>query len=438
MPKFKPFAPVRYAVPPGTDVSSRIAPPYDVLDEGPKQALLTKDEHNIVAIDLPVTPPKTVGPDEVYAAAGAMYRQWLAEGVLTRDEQPSVLAYEQVYDLEGQTVQRRGMFAVLGVEAFNRPGGGIFRHEMTIAGGIGDRTKLMDATKAQLSPIFGIYSDAEANAAGVLADVYEAEPHFHGTTENDGVAHRCWWVTDPEKLEALEAFFGGTDVFIADGHHRYTTTLDFSKAHPELPGADGCLFVLVAAEDPGMIVLPTHRVITGMSGYSSSAVIDAIKSGTLLEICEVAQGSNDRVSAGLEALAQQPDDRAAFAIYDPSSDQVFLVSATTPDPLATTHGDRPEVWRTLDVAILQHLIVEQLLQPAFGGEQQLTYKYTADADEARRLAQAGTEGERIAVLMRPTPLESVMAVSRADDVMPPKSTYFFPKLATGLVVNPLD
>ncbi|MEM1107736.1 MAG: DUF1015 domain-containing protein [Planctomycetota bacterium] len=426
MPRLHPLHAVRYASDDGLDsvsfdLSSKIAPPYDVLDEGPKAALLEKDGDNIVAVDLPVTPPKTVGPDEAYAAAGELYRRWLSDGVLTRDDRPGVVVYEQAYELEGQTVRRRGLFAGLGVEEFNQPNG-IFRHEMTIAGGIGDRTKLMEATKAQLSPIFGIYPDPRKQAVAILNEVCESrEPDYHGTTANDGVAHRCWAVHDEATLATLSEFFAQTEVFIADGHHRYTTALQFSKEYPELPGAGSCLFVLVAAEDPGMIVLPTHRVVCGLQEFVWSELEAVLKAD------------------GRCTLGGDPS-TARFGLYDPVSGNTIGLD-TTDDVLAEAFGDKPEVWRSLDVAVLHEWLIQRVLRPNFGGANDggIGFKYTADVEEMMRLAaEPDPAGARIGVVMRGTPLESVMAVSRADEVMPPKSTYFYPKLATGLVISPLD
>ena len=434
MPDLRPLRPVRYAGPPGVDLSTKVAPPYDVLDEGPKRALLGRDPHNIVAVDLPVTPPKTVGPDEAYAAAGELYRQWLSGGVLQRDDEPCVLVYEQVYDVDGRTLRRRGLICGLALEGFNRPGGGIFRHEMTIAGGIGDRTKLMEATRAQLSPIFGVYADPRKHVVDIVNRVAEGvSPHFTAMTENDGVEHRCWWVTDPGTLDTLAEHFRGTDVFIADGHHRYTTALQFSRDHPELAGADTCLFVLVAAEDEGMIVLPTHRVVCGLRDYTFDrlrAILEADKRFTLTDD-----------AAG-----------ARFGLYDPATGATVGLN-TVDDPLAEALPGKPEVWRKLDVAVLHELLIERVLTPRFGGRGSggaggfggerdhasggVTFKYTAELDEMMRLA-GEDPGTRVGVVMRSTPLDAVMAVARADEVMPPKSTYFYPKLATGLVVNPLD
>ncbi|MEM7626171.1 MAG: DUF1015 domain-containing protein [Planctomycetota bacterium] len=415
MPELKPLTPVRFAAPAGGgDISSKIAPPYDVLDAGPKAELLARDPHNIVAVDLPVTPPKTVGPDAAYEATGELYRGWLGEGVLVHDDRRGVVVYEQAYELDGQGVRRRGLITGLGVEEFNRPGGGIFRHEMTIAGGIGDRTKLMQATRAQLSPIFGIFPDPEKSVVAALNEVCESrEPDFFGTTDHDGVAHRCWAVADADTLATLAEFFADTDVFIADGHHRYTTALQFSKDHPELPGAGACLFVLVAAEDPGMVVLPTHRVVCGLDALSADDLRAMIEHDPRLKPAASAES-------------------ARFGVYLPGHDSLIGID-TTDDPLAELYPDKPAVWRTLDVAVLQHLLVDELWR---GGGGPLSVKYTADVGEMKEMTDA--EPGRVGVVMRSTPLESVMGVSRANEVMPPKSTYFYPKLATGLVINPLD
>ena len=443
MPELRPLHTVRYAAAAaGGDISGKIAPPYDVLDAGPKAALLAKDGHNIVAIDLPVTPPKTVGPDAAYAAAGALYRQWLSDGTLIRDDRPGVVVYEQAYGSnpdENHTLRRRGVLAVLGVEDFNRPHGGIFRHEMTIAGGVGDRTKLMEATHAQLSPIFGIYPDPQHETVALIDEVCDAsEPDFVGKTDNDGVTHRCWVVRRKATIKALEKFFATTDVFIADGHHRYTTALQFAQDHPELPGADGCFFMLVAANAPGMRVLPTHRVICGLQAFSFEALTEAVE-------------ADGRFVVHPWPYLQDKDLNAPrFRLIDPACpDDPYWVWLRGEDcthweatelKLGQTDVELPPGPRAqLDVSVLHDLFIDQVLRPRFGGDA-VTFRYTAEPDEVMRWVGQGTPGtdDRIGVLLAPTDLRDVMAVSRADEVMPPKSTYFYPKLATGLVINPLD
>lgn len=431
MPQLRPIPAITYSLARGRDLSSRLSPPYDVLDEKPKQALLKKDRHNIVAIDLPVTPPKTVGPDSAYQQAAATLGDWLDQGVLTRADQPAIFAYEQVYTVGGQTLRRRGLFANLQVEPFNRPGGGIFRHEHTIRGGVDDRSKLTKATRCQLSPVFGIFSDPQAAVTRWLGDYFEnREPDFFGTTKTDGTEHRCWQVTDAALIGQLEAFFLKKNVFIADGHHRYTTALNYHKQHPQ--GTAGtCLFVLVAREDPGMIVLPTHRVIGGLHDFSIDKLTQVIEPRQDVNLYPADQSAK-QLDDLLESLPNHG--HHGMGLYDPATEQVFLLT-TTRDPLAPILPDMPEVWRYLDVAIVQHLLVEQLLMPHFAS-QGVEYKYTADLAELRQLATAAPG--RVGVIVQATALESVCDVSLAGQVMPPKSTYFYPKLATGLVINPLS
>ncbi|MFW6059926.1 MAG: DUF1015 domain-containing protein [Phycisphaeraceae bacterium] len=430
MPQLQPIHAIRFSTADG-DISSKIAPPYDVLDEGPKQALLSKDPHNIVKIDLPVTPPKTVGPDTAYNEAGQTMRQWLDEGVLTRDEAPAIFPYEQVYTVSGKQLRRRGLFAALKAEEFNRKGGGVHRHELTIKGGVDDRTKLMYATEAQLSPVFGIFSDPQGEVVAALSDHFDGrEPDFHGKTPDDGVEHRVWVVKDEATIAKMQAFFEPTDVFIADGHHRYTTALEYAKAHPDKQQASNCLFVLVASEDPGMIVLPTHRIVCGLESFSMDKLKAAIEQRSEMELVPVKEGADQ-----LDALeAKLPEAGAhAMGLYDPASGQCYLLTYTD-DPLAQLAPDKPEVWRQLDVAVVHELLIDRVLKPQFGGEN-VTFKYTAELGEVRQQAEA--DGGRLGVVMQATPLASVMGVSLADEVMPPKSTFFYPKLATGLVVNPL-
>jgi uncharacterized protein (DUF1015 family) len=431
MPKLLPIRALRFDCDHG-DITTRIAPPYDVLDEGPKQELLACDPHNIVAIDLPVTPPKTVGPDSAYQQAGQTMAQWVEQGILKRDDTPAVYAYEQAYTTAGVAHRRRGLFASLGVEEFNRHGGGIWRHEKTIKSGTDDRLKLMEATGAQLSPIFGVFHDPEQTVAGLIDDVFDRKPDMFGTTANDQVEHRVWRIDDAATLDQLQRFFEPTDVFIADGHHRYTTALNYHKAHPDKAGAAGCLFVLVAVEDPGMIVLPTHRIICDLQNFTMDQLHASIAGRDDITLTPTDHGFGSL--ADLEAdLPTAP--HHAMGVLDPASGRTWLMTFSA-DPLAAELPNMPDTWRQLDVAVLSELFIDRILRPTFGGDT-IIYKYTANLDEMKSIA-AQVPASRLAIIMQATPLESVTAVARVDQVMPPKSTYFFPKLATGLVINPLD
>jgi len=422
MPKLFAIRPIRY---PARDLSTKIAPPYDVLDEGPKRQLLARDPHNIVAIDLPVTPPKTVGPDQAYEQAGATFRHWLAQGVLVQDEKPSLFAYEQAYEVGGIVHRRRGLFANLEVEDFNRPGGGIFRHEHTIRGGTDDRLKLMRATAAQLSPVFGVYEDPAGEIRSLFDRFFDASPDATGTTATDGVEHRLWRIDDPVIVQALGRRFADVNVFIADGHHRYTTALNYHRENCQNTAAGSCLFVLVATQDPGLNVLATHRVLHGMQDFTFEKLRKTIEEDGRFSLTPVPNWNLHERMRQLRPFTA--------ALYNPETKATFLLTALDEDPLRDIAPDQPPVWRRLDVAILHELFVDRLVRPHFGGSA-VTYKYYGDEEDFHR-DWLGSGG--LGVLMRPTPLESVIEVSLAGGVMPPKSTFFFPKLATGLVINPL-
>jgi uncharacterized protein (DUF1015 family) len=276
----------------------------------------------------------------------------------------------------------------------------------------------------------------------MLAGVIEGgAPSFFGTTATDGVRHEVWAVDRPGQVEQFIAMFAGAKLFIADGHHRYTTALAYQReaaAAGPLPAdhpANYCLFVLVAIEDPGMVVLPTHRVIGGLPGFSFDRFVAAAKGKLAI-----------RAFAGqdLDALARELPQAGAHAIglYNPTDRQRPLWIATTvePDPLRATHGNYSAAWRQTDVAIAQHLIMEQICQRTFHPEgcpdSPPQWKFPHTFGELRSLADG--KNYNMGLIMQPTPLASVLQVSSIGEVMPQKSTFFYPKLATGLVIHPLE
>lgn len=445
-----PIPAVTYDYKPDLDLLPVIAPPYDVLNEKGKAELQARNPNNIVGIDLPHLPPKTVGPDETYERAGQMFRQWLAEGVLKKRETPSLFAYQQVYTVEGKTFKRRGLFSNVRIQEFGPATdgkGGIHPHEQTFGAPKEDRLKLMRATKAQMSPIFGLHSDPENRVGKILSHVIDArDADFFGTTTNDAVLHEVWVVDDNPTIAAFQEALEESDVFIADGHHRYGTALNYRnelKEAGELNDEDGanyCLFVLVAMQDPGMIVLPTHRVLGGMAGtngFSMKQFIDA--SADLLNIQRFEGNSLEDLEA---ALPDHGSHAMGFYAPDETDHQLFIASTRSDDPLAEKFPNQSDAWRSLDVAILQHAIVEGVCEPTFcnnNGDSEtgkVKWKFPHSLEEFKHNAE--TADHQLGVIVQATPLDSVRLVSEAGELMPQKSTFFYPKLATGLVVNPLD
>ena len=449
MPSVYPFRAVHYAGPEGGgDVSRLIAPPYDVLDAAGKQRLLERDPRNIVAIDLPHLPVNRVGPPEAYKSAAATMHNWLAQGVLAKSAAPAMYVYRQSFTTAGRTFQRTGMACTVETRPFGaRAGGGILPHEETFSGPKEDRLALMKATKAQLSPVFGLHADDGGKATRVLQGVMASRPSDITADMGDGVKHEVWISRDGPTIEAYQAALAGEDIFIADGHHRYTTSFNYLK-HLETQGAVAAdhparrsLMVLVGMHDPGLAIWPTHRVLGGMSGYSWPA-FGAASAGQLR--FESLRGGLRELESALNARNTSTDNTMGF--YDFATKSCFIGHPTQADPLAAQHSYKPDAWRRLDVAIVQHLIVEEICQPSLneGGGVQWAFPHTIAEVEAigagRQTGAGGGAGftPQLGIILRPTPLEAVREICRAGELMPQKSTFFYPKLATGLFINPLE
>jgi uncharacterized protein (DUF1015 family) len=447
MPAVYPFAAIRYSL--GPDLSNLVAPPYDVLDAASKKSLRDRDPRNIVAIDLPHTPAKELGPPEAYERAAETLRDYLSRGLLRRDDQPAMYVYRQTFRSTDShsTICRTGMACCIETLPFGpRRGGGILPHEETFSGPKEDRMALLKATRTQLSPIFGLHADEAGRTSSLLAQlVASRSPDFTARTD-DATLHEVWRITDPSSIRQYQDALAGEDVFIADGHHRYTTALNYLRSletsgsvPPDHP-ARRCMIVLVGMSDPGLIIWPTHRVLGGMSGYTLDAFLKAAAPYVRTE----------RVAGDLNALDQSL--RSAhhlgerrFAMWDFQTGAGFLATPATDDPLADRFPQKPRAWRDLTVAFIQHVLVEQVCQPVLNDSRPVKWAFPHTIEEIRAIGHGSETGAgggagfaQLAVIVRPTPLQAVRNVSRAGELMPQKSTFFYPKLATGLFMNPLS
>ncbi len=450
MPHVFPFSPLQFAAGRG-DVSAMIAPPYDVLDEKDKAALLAGDGHNIVAVDLPHVPPKELGPKEAYATAAATLARWIETRVLSKQDAPAIFAYRQKFEFLGKPYERCGMACTVETLPFGpRSGGGVLPHEQTFSGPKEDRFALMTATKTQLSPIFGLHADETGHATSLTRKLMDGSPPDMTGTTSDGVWHEVWTITGADSIAAYGESLAGEDVFIADGHHRYTTGLNYLAAleaegevaadHP----ARRCMMVLVSMSDPGLAIGPTHRVLGGMADYSIEKFIEAAQHD--LAIKEVAANPRTDPAAIENAIerASAGVGHNALGLIDFASGRCFVATTHKPDALKGAFPKKPPAWRTLDVAVIQHLIVEKICQPKLNAGKPVKWAFPHSVEEVMAIgsgketgAGGGSGFAQLAVIVRPTPLDAVREISRANELMPQKSTYFYPKLATGLFVNPL-
>lgn len=435
MADIRPFHAIRFARHTELPLSNLIAPPYDVLDEQQKRALQAKHPNNIVTIDLPFTPPKSVGPDGVYEQANITMRAWLDAGILVRDRRPAMYPYAQSFQHHGRTYHRRGFVCLVRLTPF---GEDVIPHEKTYPGPIEDRLKLMHATGCQLSPVFGLFNDPRNEVTGLLYKQV-GRPEMSATL--DGVTNQLWSVIDGAVEDQVLHAMLDKHVYIADGHHRYTTALhyraqverDENNGRPLPPNhpANFCMFVLVSMQDDGLLILATHRLLKLARPFS----VDALKQATAgaFEVSD-ANVSPDAVGRWIdEQLPKLPNH--SFGLFDAATKRLYRLTLTKPDVLRALEPARGDAWRHLDVSILQRYLLDEVFQPTFNGGQEIKKGYTSDSAQVVPMTD-GTEHD-VALILKPTPLHALADLGKTGDVMPQKSTFFYPKLATGMTIYPL-
>jgi uncharacterized protein (DUF1015 family) len=389
------------------------APPYDVIDPTQRAELAARSPYNVVEIDLP-------NGDDPYAHAAELFEQWQREGVLVRDDEPAMWVLEQRYHgPDGAERTRRGFFARVRIEEYGP--GRIRPHERTHPGPKEDRLRLTRATRANLSPIFALYSDPAGAAYRALSAATTQEP-WGELTDADGTHHSVWRCADPEAIATARRTLEAAELLIADGHHRYET----ARAYAEEVGGEGdhryVLMCLVALEDPGLTIFPTHRLVGGLDEQRRSALAEAIERDFASEPVPLEQVAPPAGAGPLE-LGYLDDTGASARLR--LRDQAIADTAL---------ADMPAPYRTLDTGVLEALLLKGALALSDDDVSHLrNFGYARDAAEAARLVESGSFDA--AFLMRPTPVEQVREIAAAGVNMPPKSTYFFPKLPTGLVFN---
>jgi uncharacterized protein (DUF1015 family) len=399
------------------ELGNLLSPPYDVIDAEQRERLAARSPYNAVHIDLPVG-------EDPYEEASDLLQTWQMHGALVRDREPAMWPLEQDYTgPAGDRRRRRGFLARVRVEDYGP--GRIRPHERTHPGPKEDRLRLTRATRANLSPIFSLYSDAGGGVTAVL-DESMGGPAWGEATDDDGTVNRLWRLSDPEQIEAIQTVIGPAELLIADGHHRYET----ARVYAEEVGGEGehrfVLMCLVALEDPGLTVFPTHRLVRGLEPDRQEALAAAIR-----QDFDVTEVERDDISppAG--------DGPLELGYIDSHFKRPFRLRLRDQAIADTALAGHSEGYRRLDAAVLEALLLKGALGLTDEDISHLNgFGYARDEKEALALIDSGEYDA--AFLLRPTPIEQVREVASAGESMPPKSTYFFPKVPTGLAFNPLE
>jgi uncharacterized protein (DUF1015 family) len=417
MAEIEPLRALHYDLAAAGPLDRLTAPPYDVIDAAERRALVAKSPYNVVEIDLPE------GADP-YGRAAELLDEWRLQGIVVEDREPALWAMTQAFrGPDGSERTRHGFFAKVLLADYGA--GRIRPHERTHPAAKEDRLRLMRATRANLSPIFTLYPDPEGRAWSALEPA-TTEPAWGEVTDDEGTTHRLWRVTDPHAIEQAQAALADAELLIADGHHRYET----ARVYADEIGGEGehryVLMCLVSMSDPGLAVFPTHRLVGDLDADRRARLDELLEREFVLTEVPPEELLPDR-NGGLPS----------FGYLEAGNGRALRLELASPEVADRALAGHSESYRRLDTAVLEKLVLEDAL--GFTEDDishQRGLSYARDLDQAIALLRSG-EFE-VAFLLRPTPIEQVRAVAAAGETMPPKSTYFYPKLLSGLLFNPLS
>lgn len=459
MPEIKPFRALRYETDAVGDLSLVTSPPYDVVGPDERRALQARHPKNVIRLDLP---GDEIGdqPDDRYRRAARTFAAWRSDGTFHKDPRPSLYVYEQTYKVPGTTVERtqRGFFGRLKLSPFGA--GDVLPHERTLSAPKEDRYKLLRATGANMSPVIGLFDDRSGRAGARLDAISKGAfgPAVADVTDVDGVRHRMWVVPAPAAGSASEADTEATasgaaaaelvglasagPITIADGHHRYETALRYrderrmSRSCEEDPPFDYLLMLFLESTAEPLTVLPTHRLVLGLGSEAAAELLSDAEG--LFDVVGVPDRAALEAAFGAEAQATDPatGGRGRFGLWTRAGGAILTARRGAFETFLPTGGD---ALRGLDVTLLQ-VALERLagIDPAATAAGRIRYtKSVLEAlDAVNAEAADGPDRVDAAFLLEGTPVASIVAVAKAGDVMPQKSTYFYPKPLSGLLINP--
>jgi uncharacterized protein (DUF1015 family) len=422
-------------------IKDLVCPPYDIISPAEQQELYRKSPHNIVRLEFGLESPGDTEIDNRYTRAAALLEEWLRNDILLRSAEPAFYIYEMEYKAGGRVRKVRGFISLVRIEDYDS--GVVKPHETTLSGPKTDRLNLLRACKASFSQIYSLISDPRGTVGSVLAAAPK-RPDME-VTSADGVVHRVWTYTDKEGIDTIVRHMADQPIFIADGHHRYDTALNYRNERRTVAGSstgsEGFNYVpmfLARIEDPELTVLPAHRALFNLTDFHPRTFEEDLNRYFNIERIDFTKKSEpaDRKTV-LETMAGRADHAHVFGMRVKEEHSYYLLSLRNVADMDTLIPGKSPAYRQLDVSILHHLIIDRLLGIKMETHKLgLNIEYIKEADEAvKRVADGSAE---VVFLMNPTKVTEVRDVASAGERMPQKATYFYPKLLSGLVVNVLE
>ena len=435
MADIRPFRGLHYNQPLLKDWPAVICPVYDIIPPEQQPELYRRSEYNFVRLELGRELPQDTATDNKYTRSAATLEQWLRQGVLEVEATPAIYLYDQYFTHQGKGYQRRGLIARVRVEEWDRM---VIRpHEGTMTEPKGDRLNLLSALQANASPILALYTDPEQQIASLLATQERKRPLMN--LENAaGDGHTVWAITEPEVISQISRSLAEQPLYIADGHHRYESALAYRhQRYAASPSASGdeafnfTMMTLVDAADPGLLILPPHRLVRGLARPTLQEL--RAKLAVFFEIEELSLDQTDAWQQADRWLTEKNEIR--LILFGLDTEHLFRLRLTDPASVSQMMPYfHTELYRQLDVSVVDHVILEKLLALSRDKEvASLAYSY----DYLDAVNRVLSQEYQLAFLLSPIKVAEIKAIADAGDKMPRKSTYFYPKLPAGLMLNQL-
>lgn len=441
MAKIIPFRGIVYNQAKAGGIDDLVCPPYDIISPAAQQELYRKSPYNVIRLEFGQETPRDTDADNRYTRAARSFHEWLRTGILLQGETPALYIYEMEYRAGGALKRIRGFICRVRIEDYDS--GIVKPHENTLSGPKADRLSLLRTCGAHFSQIYSLFSDPQGKIPGILAKV-SGPPEMQGKN-SDGVLHRVWTLSDAGDIAAIAREMKDKPFFIADGHHRYDTALNYRnelrKAAGTFTGDEPYNFVtmyLARLEDPALTILPAHRALFDLPGFKPGTFEDDLNKYFDLERFDFDERSEPKERKRvLDMMASRAGQSHLFGMRLKDRNSYYLLTLRNEADIDALIPAASPAYRRLDVSILHHLVIEKLL-----GIKVETHKlgsnieYIKDDDEAVKRLEEGTA--EVVFFMNPTKVSEVKDVAAAGERMPQKATYFYPKLLTGLVMDKID